>query len=98
SGRAGPCKSPPQQVDVRRCCDQGSGLSLRGDVPKVTIAFAAPPAQCDPKAANPSNRRRFSFDYFDMPASSVHKWPPAPEDFECLRRIAFYWLQPCAWL
>jgi hypothetical protein len=34
------------------------------------------------KAANPSNRRRFSFDCFDMLAGSVHKWPPASGDFE----------------
>jgi hypothetical protein len=60
----------------------GTGGVLRTDVTRVTIAFAAPPAQCDPKATNPSNRRRFSFDYFDMFASSVHKWPPSPGDFE----------------
>jgi hypothetical protein len=34
------------------------------------------------KAANPSNRRRFSFDCFNMLAGSVHKWPPAFGDFE----------------
>src|SRR6267143_2553012 len=71
------------QVRRPRCVETGSSVTIHvHSVPKVTIAFAAPPAQCDPKAANPSNRRRFSFDYFDMPASSVHKWPPAPEDFE----------------
>ncbi len=34
------------------------------------------------KAANPCNGRRFSFDYFDMLAGSVHRWRPASADFE----------------